>query len=180
MTIRQATSAIVVLALVASACSGGAAPSTTVAVTSTSTLTSTVAPAPSTTVLLPELEGFATVVVAVNGEELVVALADRPDLRRRGLMGVTDLGGLDGMLFVFEGDVDGGFWMKDTSIRLDIVFFDAEGRFVDRLTMEPCLADPCPTYTPSGSYRYALEVPAGAVPAIGPGSSLDVAVFDAE
>jgi uncharacterized membrane protein (UPF0127 family) len=32
---------------------------------------------------------------------------------------------------------------------------------VDLLEMAPCPADPCPAYSPSGPYRYALEVPAG-------------------
>ncbi len=166
---------VVILAVVVSACAKGAAPSSTATVPSSTTVAT-----PSTTDALPELAGFATITVAVDGDELEVALADRPDLRRRGLMGVTDLGGLDGMLFVFGEDVDGGFWMKDTVIPLDIAFFDAEGRVVDWLTMDPCLADPCPTYTPGGSYRYALETPAGSAPTIGPGSVMDVSVFDAE
>jgi hypothetical protein len=76
-------------------------------------------------------------------------------------MRVTDLGGLDGMLFVFQADSSGGFWMKNTVIPLDIVFFTADGGFVDALTMAPCTEDPCPTYRPNGSYRYALEAPAG-------------------
>ena len=35
------------------------------------------------------------------------------------------------------------------------------GSLVDRLSMVPCEADPCPSYRPSGPYRTALEVPAG-------------------
>ena len=107
------------------------------------------------------LEGFETSTIMVDGRELTVAVAETPDERSQGLMGVTDLGGVDGMLFVFQGDSDGGFWMKNTLIPLDIAFFSANGEFVDSMTMAPCTADPCPTYRPSGSYRYALEAPAG-------------------
>ena len=32
--------------------------------------------------------------------------------------------------------------------------------------MTPCEADPCPVYTPSGAYRYALEAPVGAFAAM--------------
>ena len=91
-------------------------------------------------------------------------------------MGVTDLGGLDGMLFVFPVDSDGGFWMKNTLIPLDIVFFTADGGFVDALTMAPCTEDPCPTYRPGGSYRYALEAPAGDLAFVTPTSRLELGV----
>ena len=107
------------------------------------------------------LEGFETSTITVGNREIVVAVADTPDKRSQGLMGVTDLGGLDGMLFVFQVDSDAGFWMKNTLIPLDIAFFAVEGTFVDSLTMAPCTEDPCPTYRPSGSYRFALEAPAG-------------------
>jgi uncharacterized membrane protein (UPF0127 family) len=30
--------------------------------------------------------------------------------------------------------------------------------------MEPCTTDDCPTYRPGGTYRYALEMPAGQMP----------------
>lgn len=99
--------------------------------------------------------------VRVDGDELVVAVAATPETRARGLMGVTDLGDLDGMLFVFDVDVDAAFWMKDTVLPLDIAFFDAAGRLVDAFPMEPCPADPCPTYRPAAPYRYALETPRG-------------------
>jgi hypothetical protein len=89
-------------------------------------------------------------------------------------MGVTDLGGLDGMLFVFQADSEGGFWMKNTLIPLDIAFFTADGGFVDALTMVPCVEDPCPTYRPDGSYRYALEAPAGGLAFVTPTARLEL------
>jgi hypothetical protein len=107
------------------------------------------------------LEGFETSTITAGNREMVVAVADTPDRRSQGLMGVTDLGGLDGMLFVFQVDSNGRFWMKNTLIPLDIAFFAVDGTFVDSMTMAPCSEDPCPTYRPNGSYRYALEAPAG-------------------
>ncbi len=65
---------------------------------------------------------------------------------------------VDGMLFVFPQDTTGGFWMKDTLVPLTIVFFDARGSRVRRLSMTPCLRDPCPIYSPRRKYRFALEL----------------------
>lgn len=107
------------------------------------------------------LAGFATSEVVVGGEIWSVAVADDAAERARGLMGVADLGGLRGMLFVFPSGGSAAFWMKDTLLALDIAFFAADGSLVDLLEMAPCVADPCPVYQPAGPYRYALEVPAG-------------------
>lgn len=90
-----------------------------------------------------------------------MAVANTPELRQQGLMGVTDLGDLDGMLFIFDDDVSTGFWMKNTVIPLDIAFFRADGGLVDLLRMTPCEADPCSIYQPSGPYRYAIETAVG-------------------
>lgn len=120
------------------------------------------------------LDGFDTSTIEIDGRELEVAVAETPDQRAQGLMGVTDLGGLDGMLFVFQSDSDGGFWMKDTLIPLDIAFFDDGGALVSVLTMEPCSADPCPSYRPGGSYRYAVETPAGGLDFVAPDSRLEL------
>jgi uncharacterized membrane protein (UPF0127 family) len=66
----------------------------------------------------------------------------------------------DGMLFVFPEDAVGGFWMKNTLVPLTIVFFDAKGKRVRKLSMTPCRKDPCPIYDPGRRYRFALELPA--------------------
>lgn len=118
------------------------------------------------------LDGFDTAAIQIDDQQLAVAIADTPALRSQGLMGVTDLGGLDGMLFVFDKSIDGGFWMKDTLISLDIAFFDTDGLFVDTFTMRPCTGNPCPVYRPSGAYRHAVEVPAGDLRLVGEGSVL--------
>lgn len=90
-----------------------------------------------------------------------VYVADRHDLRQQGLMGVEELAREAGMLFLFPGDRTGGFWMRDTLIPLSIAFLDAEGTVLALLDMEPCEADPCPSYDPGVAYRAALEVNQG-------------------
>jgi uncharacterized protein len=86
-------------------------------------------------------------------------LAVTDDERSRGLMN-RRRAPADGMLFVFRRDTSGGFWMKNTLVPLTIVFFDAEGKRVRRLSMTPCRRDPCPIYEPRRRYRFALELPA--------------------
>lgn len=109
-------------------------------------------------------------VVLAGDDEAVgldVYVADTPELRRRGLQGWPRLPERTGMLFVFEEDSTSGFWMKDTLIPLSIAFADADGRIHTFRDMEPCEAEPCPSYEPDAPYRYALEVEQGAFAALG-------------
>jgi uncharacterized membrane protein (UPF0127 family) len=155
--------------VILSACSGGSGATTTIDPGGFSTSV-TIAPisATTTTTTLPAspLPGFGVSYVGVTGQRWLVAVADTPGLRARGLMGVVDLGVLDGMLFVWESDASSGFWMKDTLIPLDIAFFDEAGVLVDQFGMVPCADEPCEVYQPSGRYRYALEARPGAFEAM--------------
>jgi len=110
-----------------------------------------------------------------TGEETVLAVetAMTPEAWERGLMERTELAG-DGMLFVFPDEVPRAFWMKNTLIPLDILYFDASGRFVSMETMAPCTADPCRTYISAGPVRYAVEVAAGRAAAWGVGAGWTV------
>lgn len=95
---------------------------------------------------------------------MAVEVADSLTEQRTGLMHRTSLGEDAGMLFVFEADRTGGFWMKNTLIPLQIAYMAVSGSGYEVVTirdMEPCRADPCPSYAPSAPYRVALEVNAG-------------------
>jgi uncharacterized membrane protein (UPF0127 family) len=123
---------------------------------------------------IPAILGdIATTTLVVGGRAFSVAVADTPDLRRRGLMEVDDLGDLDGMLFVYAVPTTAQFFMKNTLIPLDIAFFDAEGRLIDVLEMVPCDESPCPLYGPSQPFRWALEAPAGSLRGLRPGDRLE-------
>jgi uncharacterized membrane protein (UPF0127 family) len=95
-------------------------------------------------------------------QEIAVEVADTDAERQRGLMGRTSLARDAGMVFVFPGETAGGFWMKNTLIPLSIAFYDADGRIVRILEMEPCRRDPCRVYDPGVAYVGALEVNQGA------------------
>lgn len=108
---------------------------------------------------------FPVATVILDGDDGVVMLevevAETAEQRARGLMGRKSLPDDGGMLFMFFEETSGGFWMKDTLIPLSIAFFDADGRIVEILDMEPCEADPCPIYDPGVPYWGALEVDRG-------------------
>jgi len=146
--------------------------STTGATTDDSTIT-TINPGP-VELDMGDLGGWETITIEVGGQRLLVALADDREEWSQGLMGVDDLGDIDGMLFVFPLEVTTGFWMKDTLIPLDIAFFDDGLALVDVLTMEPCSANPCPVYVPRGLFSRALETPVGSLGQLDPGAILSV------
>lgn len=104
-------------------------------------------------------------------DDFCLLLAADAAQRERGLMHVTDadLGGHPGMLFLYERDDTGAFWMKNTPLPLSIAFVGADGAVVSTSDMEPCPADArtCPTYPAKGPYRYAVEVPKGQLGRIG-------------
>jgi uncharacterized membrane protein (UPF0127 family) len=85
-------------------------------------------------------------------------VADSREERRVGLMGVESLDKDGGMVFVFDREQDGSFWMKDTLIPLSIAFWGEDRRLLDILEMDPCTADPCPTYSARAPYTHALEM----------------------
>jgi uncharacterized membrane protein (UPF0127 family) len=126
-------------------------------------------------------QGFGTIaarVTASDGEicELCLWLADDPATRSLGLMQVTDLGGLDGMAFLYDSPHTTSFTMRNTVMPLSIVFFDAGGAHLDEFDMEPCVAEPCPSYPTPTDFVVAIEVPQGGLAnlGIGPGSLLEL------
>jgi uncharacterized membrane protein (UPF0127 family) len=92
---------------------------------------------------------------------LAVALADDPQERRKGLMGIEELPADEGMAFVWPEPVDSTFWMKDTLVPLSVAFVDESGHVIDVVDMQPCEADPCPSYGVDEPFVLAVEANLG-------------------
>lgn len=90
-----------------------------------------------------------------------VEVANNPITRSKGLMGRSNLPENDGMLFIFDNPGRYGFWMMNTSIPLDAIFFSDNGTVVDIISMDPCGIMNCRTYTPKEDAKYVLEVNQG-------------------
>jgi len=120
-----------------------------------------------------QLAGFAEVRVIVTApdgttEEYCLLLADDRAEWNQGLMQVIDLGDYPGMIFAFDEDRTGTFFMRNTPMPLSIAFLDDQGAVVSATDMEPCEdRDGCPSYAADGPYRYAVEVPRGDLDTIG-------------
>ena len=98
---------------------------------------------------------------------VAVELALTNEQQAKGLMHREVLPPERGMLFIYENERELSFWMKDTLIPLDVLYFNAEGSFISSATMQPCTEDPCTSYPSESPAKYGLEVVAGFAEQIG-------------
>jgi uncharacterized membrane protein (UPF0127 family) len=101
--------------------------------------------------------------VEVGGQHYSVEVADDDAERARGLMFRDSMEAGHGMLFIHDREAPQAYWMKNTRIPLDILYFDDERTLVSqRRDVPPCtLGDRCPAYPSDAPARYVLELNAG-------------------
>jgi uncharacterized protein len=104
-----------------------------------------------------------TLHIDAGGQEIQVevSIAETPEARAQGLMGVEDLPDSAGMVFLQPNPSALPFWMKDTLIPLSIAFWDEQGTIRAILDMEPCREDTCRLYRPGVDWVGAIEVNQG-------------------
>ncbi len=106
--------------------------------------------------------------VQLHGKRFATEFATNNASRERGLMMRTELAADHSMLFVFPEDDQRWFWMKNTLIPLDILYFDGQRKLVSvQANVPPCKADPCPSYPSDLPARYVLELAGGTAARIG-------------
>jgi uncharacterized membrane protein (UPF0127 family) len=101
--------------------------------------------------------------VELNGKRYNVEIADDDAERARGLMFRDSMEASHGMLFIHDVEAPQAYWMKNTHIPLDILYFDDARRLVSQQRdVPPCsLGDACPPYPSTAPARYVLELNAG-------------------
>ena len=101
--------------------------------------------------------------VELGGHRYSIEIADDDAERARGLMFRESMQTDRGMLFIHDLQEPLAYWMKNTKIPLDILYFDNARKLVaQQRDVPPCsLGDACPSYPSDVPARYVLELNAG-------------------
>ena len=101
--------------------------------------------------------------VELGNKRFDVEIADDDAERARGLMFRDQMAADHGMLFVHDFEEPQAYWMKNTHIPLDILYFDSNLKLVaQQRNVPPCSAgDMCPSYPSDVPAKYVLELNAG-------------------
>ena len=96
-----------------------------------------------------------------------VRLATTPAQQAHGLMFSPPLAARTGMLFIFGKDAPRSFWMKNTPISLDMLFFASDGRLVGKIAnTEPFSLT---AHKSQKAAQYVLEIGGGEAARLGLG-----------
>ncbi len=115
--------------------------------------------------------------VEIGGKRFSVEIADTSQKQALGLMYRDEMPVDHGMLFVFTNEAPRSFWMKNTRIPLDIMYFDQDLKMVSAsLNTKPCRVSRCPSYPSIAPAMYVLELNAGTALelGVGPGASMTI------
>ncbi len=88
-----------------------------------------------------------------------IAIADSDPERKRGLMRQRSLGYDRGMLFIFDTVDEGGMWMRNTPLPLDIVFVAPDSQVINVARGTTPFSDE--TIKPEAPRKFVVEVRAG-------------------
>ena len=115
--------------------------------------------------------------VVLKGERFTVELAETREQQSLGLMFRDSMPDDHGMLFLFPVEARRSFWMRNTRIPLDILYFNTHLELVSvAANAQPCRTQSCPTYPSGKPARYVLELNAGKAEQLGvsPGDRMEL------
>ena len=117
--------------------------------------------------------------VKLGSTRYTVEIADNDSERAQGLMFRDAMDEDRGMLFIHDEQMPLAYWMKNTKIPLDILYFDNDRKLVSQQRdVPPCsLGNSCPPYPSGVPARYVLELNAGQAAKLGLKEG-DALIFD--
>lgn len=108
--------------------------------------------------------------VELGGKSFDVEIADTSEKQALGLMFRHSMPADRGMLFIFPNEALRSFWMRNTRISLDIMYFDKDLKLVSiSADTPPCRVSRCPSYPSMVPAQYVLELNAGTAAKLGVG-----------
>ena len=106
--------------------------------------------------------------VVLGGKTFSVEIADTQEEHALGLMYRDSMPADHGMIFLFPNEAPRRFWMKNTRIPLDIMYFDKDLKLVSiSADTPPCRVSNCPSYSSKAPAQYVLELNAGLAASLG-------------
>lgn len=112
--------------------------------------------------------------IKLGGRTVQMQIAALPAEQEKGLMFRKTMGEDEGMLFVFTAPQPQAFWMRNTTLPLDIGYFDATGELKEIYPMYPLDEKTVPSH--SRGIQFCLEMNQGWYERSGvkPGAMLDL------
>lgn len=101
---------------------------------------------------------FNTTKLTINQQIYSLEIAKSQAQRQQGLMFRTALGSKNGMVFIYSSMASHRIWMKNTLIKLTVLWVDEDGSVLGIKKLEPYQRDPCETYGLSQPSKYIIEL----------------------
>jgi len=111
--------------------------------------------------LLTACQQKTTQIIFENNKTIDAEIAQTDAELQKGLMYRQELAENTGMLFILPSEEKTNFWMKNTTIPLDIIFLNSNKTIVHIANAVPCKQDPCTLYSSEKPTKYVIEVNAG-------------------